>query len=500
MNRIITDYLDNTASRFPDKMAFDDDTREVTFSRVRDEALKVAEALTDADIRKKPVAVLMDKKVECINAILGVAYSGNFYTVLDVHMPEARMRKILDVLEPEAIITDEEHKEQACSLAEDEMIVLYEDAMNLTPDEGRLAAVRESISPDETLYVLFTSGSTGVPKGVMISHSNVMPYIEGLREDFDINENTIFANQAPFYFIMSGFEIYMAIYTGASCYIIPKRMFSFPVMLLNYLKERRVNTLYWVPSILCLLANFRALPEVHLDDLKLVIFGGEVMPSKQLNMWRREYPDVIFVNGYGPTEMTDFISYYVVDREIDDNESLPIGKCVSYMKILLLDDSGHEVEEGQIGELCGYGPNTAGGYYNMPEKTAEVFTPDPTDPDSGRIIYHTGDLARVDERGDLIYMGRKDFQIKHMGHRIELGEIETAVSALDGIMQNCCHYDTKRSKIVLFYTGSLTEDEIDEQLRKVIPDYMIPNRMEKLAQMPLNLNGKIDRAALKEQI
>ena len=500
MIKLVTDYLEQSAEKYPDKIAFGDEKRNETFAEVAAEAKRVAAAIMNAGINEKPIAVFMDKRVECINAMLGAAFSGNFYTILDVHMPEARIQKILEVLQPAAFVTDNEHKEQAAELIGTENVILYEDAMALQADNDKLAAVRESMSPEATLYVLFTSGSTGTPKGVIISHKAVIPYLEWLGSEFRIDKTTVFANQTPLYFVMSGLDVYMTLYAGATCYIVPKRTFSFPVMLLNFLKEHKVNTLYWVPSILCLLANFRALPEVHLDDLRLVMFGGEVMPSKQLNMWIKEYPDVEFVNQYGPTEMTDIIAFYRVNREIDDNESLPIGQCASHMEILLLDENGNKVKEGEIGELCGTGPSLAGGYYNMPEKTAEVFVKNPTDPTGESMMYCTGDLARIDENGDLIYMGRKDFQIKHMGNRIELGEIETAVSAIDGILQNCCLYDTKRSKIVLFYTGTIDEDSIDKELRKAVPEYMVPNRMEKMEQMPLNLNGKIDRAALKELI
>lgn len=498
--KLVTDYLDRSAETYREKIAFGDENRTETFGEVYDESRKIAAALIERKIFGRPVAVFMDKRVECINAMLGVAYSGNFYTVLDVHMPETRITKILEVLKPEVFVTDAEHKEQAENLIGAGNVILFEDAVKGVADDAAIADIREKTSPESTLYVLFTSGSTGTPKGVIISHKAVIPYLEWISSEFGIDDTTVFANQTPFYFVMSGLDIYMTIFAGAACHVVPKRIFSFPVMLLNFLKEHKVNTLYWVPSILCLLANFRALPEVHLDELRLVMFGGEVMPSKQLNMWRKEYPDVEFVNQYGPTEMTDIIAFYRVDREIDDNESLPIGRCASHMKILLLDENGKEVPEGEIGELCGTGPSLADGYYNMPEKTAEVFVKNPTDPEGQSYMYCTGDLARVDENGDLIYMGRKDFQIKHMGNRIELGEIETAVSSIDGILQNCCLYDMKRSKIVLFYTGSIDEETIDEKLKAMLPEYMIPNRMEKMESMPLNLNGKIDRAALKELV
>ena len=500
MIKTITDYLDATALRLPEKIAFVDEHRSVTFAEVREESRRVASALADLGIRKQPVAVFMDKCVECIHAMLGTAYSGNFYTVLDVHMPTTRIEKIMSVLHPAIIITDATHAEQAKRFAGDAALLLYEDAMTQQPAETLLRRVHAQTLETDALYVLFTSGSTGTPKGVIISHKAVRAYLEWGAETFRLDETTVFANQTPFYFVMSGFDIYHTIRSGATMYIVPKALFSFPVPLLEYLKEHRVNTLYWVPSVLCLIANLQALPEVHLPDLRLVMFSGEVMPSKQLNLWRREYPDILYVNQYGPTELTDICAYYIVDREISDSESLPIGIPCSHMELLLLDEHDQEVPEGEIGEICGRGPSVAYGYYHEPEKTREVFVQNPVNTAYEEIIYRTGDLARYNERHELIYISRKDFQIKHMGNRIELGEIETAVSSLNGVAQNCCLYDAARSKIVLFYSGTAEPDAIKQELRQLVPEYMVPNRMVKLEMLPQNLNGKIDRAALKEQL
>lgn len=499
--KTVTDYLDKSAGTYPDKVAFADEKREITFSEVKTEAYKAAQEMIKRAFFKEPVAVYMDKCVECINAFMGIAYSGNFYTCIDVNMPQDRISKIMDKLEPKAVITDRAHEEAAKAfVAGKAEILLYEDMMQNKIDEKSVEDTKSKIIETDICYVLFTSGSTGTPKGVVISHRAVIAYSEWLADEFDIDSNTVFANQTPFYFVMSGLDIYQTLKNGATTYIVPKQLFSFPINLLEYLREKKVNTLYWVPSALCTVANFRALPELHLDQLRLVMFGGEVMPVKQLNMWIDEYPKVTFVNQYGPTEMTDIIAYYIVNRRHENDESLPIGKACSHMDIMLLDDDDNPVKDGEIGELCGRGPSLAYGYYNEPEKTAEVFVQNPFNKEYEEKIYRTGDLAKYNEYGELIYISRKDFQIKHMGNRIELGEIETAVSSLEGIERNCCLYDTKRSKIVLFFTGNTEKEYIKEKLKKLIPDYMIPNKINKLGEMPMNLNGKVDRAKLKEMI
>ena len=498
--RTIVDYLELSAEKYPNKIAFTDERREISFHEVRVEARKVAFSLVQEDIFKKPVVIFMDKCVECINSFVGVAYSGNFYTIIDIHMPRSRMEKIMDTLQPEVVVTDETLCKEAEQIAKGARVLVYEKMMQNTVDDDILDKTKEKVIETDILYVLFTSGSTGNPKGVIISHKAVIAYLEWGAATFALDSNTVFGNQTPFYFVMSGFDIYQTIRNGCTMHIIPKALFSFPVKLLEFMQNKKINTIFWVPSVLCLIANFRALPEIHLNDLKTVMFGGEVMPTKQLNMWRREYPTVQFVNQYGPTEMTDICAYYIVDRELEDTESLPIGKPSNHMEIMLLGEDDQPVACGEVGELCGRGPSLAYGYYNDAEKTAEVFVQNPLNKSYPELIYRTGDLARYNERGELIYISRKDFQIKHMGNRIELGEIETAVSALEGIEMNCCLYDSKRSKIVLFYVGSAESEEVMKKLKLSLPEYMLPNKRVKLDKMPMNLNGKIDRNQLKERL
>ena len=500
MIKNVSDYLVRTAARFPDKIAFADDRRSMSFSELKQEAYQVASALIEAGCFKRPVAIFMDKQTECVSAMMGVVCSGNCYTVLDVHMPVARIEKILETLRPAAVNTAEDYAGAAGSFAGDAAVLLYGDLISRPADVTRVETVRDRIISSDVLYVLFTSGSTGTPKGVIISHRAVIEYNEWLAERFPLDENTVFGNQTPFYFVMSGLDIFQTIRSGCTTWIIPRMAFMFPGMLMEYLKEHEINTLYWVPSALCMVANLGALSEIRLPQLRLVMFGGEVMPTKQLNMWRKEYPEVVFVNQYGPTEMTDICAYYILDRPIPDSEAIPIGRASEHMDILLLGDDDRPVPEGEIGELCGRGPSLAYGYYNDPEKTEAAFTQNPLNREYPEKIYRTGDLVRVNEYGEMVFVSRKDFQIKHMGHRIELSEIETAVSALDGIERGCCLYDAGKSKIVLFYIGSLSDKEIKEGLRKMVPEYMIPNRTVRLETLPMNLNGKIDRAELKARL
>lgn len=232
------------------------------------------------------------------------------------------------------------------------------------------------------------------------------------------------------------------------------------------------------------------------------MFSGEVMPNKVLNYWRSYLNDLQYVNLYGPTEITCNCTYYIVDRDFANEDSLPIGKKFKNTDILLLDsDRKREVQKGEIGELCVRGSSLALGYYNNHQKTAEAFIQNPLNSYYPELIYCTGDLVKYNEYDELIFLSRRDFQIKHMGHRIELGEIEVAVNAMDFIESAVCIYDEENEKIVLFYQASREyKKEIIEELQQILPKYMWPNQFVRYEKLPLNKNNKIDRVKLKDAL
>lgn len=283
-------------------------------------------------------------------------------------------------------------------------------------------------------------------------------------------------------------------------YIIPQQCFKVPKYLMEFLAEHNVNAVYWVPSALVFPSALGALKGAPPIDLKDVFFGGEVMPVKYLNKWMEKYPKARYVNLYGPTEVTDTCTLYEVDRKFENTETLPIGLPCANMDVFLLDEQDRLVTgEGEIGEICVRGTGLASGYYNAPEKTSEVFVQNPLNGAYPERIYRTGDLACWNKNGEMVYLSRKDFQIKHMGRRIELGEIETALLSLDEIEAGCCLYDGKKSWIMAVYKGTLPEQELRSRLLTLLPEYMIPNKWYQVETMPLNLNGKIDRQRLKEE-
>lgn len=505
MKANVTYWLDETAERFPDKTAYADEKKEITFGELRERARDIACELTQRGLFKKPVAIFLEKGVDVLVSFMGAAYSCNFYSPIDVDMPGSRVNKILEVLDPAVVITTAALKEVFSSYDYRGTFLLLEEVTVLRGQdddrEEKLEAARRRGIDTDLLYVLFTSGSTGVPKGVTINHRAVIDYIDWVTETFGITEKDSFGNQAPFYFDNSILDIYSALKTGATTYIIPKTLFAQPVPLLEYLKEKGINTIFWVPSALIVVAKLKAFRNVDLSDtLQRVLFCGEVMPNKQLNVWRKYLPDVQYANLYGPTEITDACTYYIVDREFSDEEPLPIGFPMPNTDILVLNEKDEPVTGEEPGELCVRGTSLSMGYYKNPEKTREAFVQNPLNRAVPELIYRTGDIVKYNERGEIIYLSRKDFQIKHMGHRIELGEIETAVSSLEEISLCCCLYDEERKKIVLFIEEALEKAYINERISRLVPEYMLPDKVITVEKMPINANGKIDRVKLKEYI
>lgn len=499
MIRNVIEYLETTAEEFPQKVAVIDENRQITFGELREEAIKIAKRIHSVceGMINKPIAVYMKKSVECIIAFCGIAYSGNFYSPIDVNSPIDRINRIMSVLQPRVILYDEEIDS---SIGKEAVIISIRETAEETSD--LVEKYYEKILDVDPLYVLFTSGSTGQPKGVVISHKGVVDYTEWLANTFSFNESSIFGNQAPFYFDNSILDIYSTLRNGSTMVIIPERLFTFPKRLIEFLKEKRINTLFWVPSALISVANAGVLGDVRLEDLQKVLFCGEVMPNRQLNIWRREYPNLLYANLYGPTEITDVCTFYVVDREFRDDEPLPIGRACKNTEILVLNENDKLVSTGEIGELCVRGTCLSMGYYGDRNKTEQVFVQNPLHKGYQDLVYRTGDLVKYNEEGEIIYVSRKDFQIKHQGHRIELGEIETAANSFAGIFQSCALYDEIRKKIVLVcrVKEGITEKEIYKNLKELIPKYMLPSDIRLLDEMPLNLNGKIDRTRLRKEM
>lgn len=497
----ILEMLERSAERFPDKYIFRDENTDMTYAEFLNTAKDIGTKIAKQGVINKPIAVIAERSVSSLASMFGVLYSGNFYTVIDSEMPPERVKAIFGILKPAAAVVTEGCNSLLQKLEYSGRVINYETAKNCPADSGLLSKIREKMIDTDLAYALFTSGSTGVPKGAAVSHRAVLCYVKWYADTFKIDENTVFGSQTPFYFSMSVSDVFSTVYAGAELNIIPKMLFSFPMKLLEFLNERRVNTIYWVPSALCIIANWKVLDYGELKFIKKVLFAGEVMPTRQLNYWIAKLPGALFANLFGPTETTDICTYYIVDRKFGDGETLPIGRACDNCDVFVVKEDGTEAKTGEEGELYARGSFLAVGYYNNPEKTAAAFVQNPLNTAYPETVYKTGDLVKYNEKGELIYISRIDFQIKHMGYRIEPGEIEAAASALDGVTACAAVYDSDKDKIILVYEGKKREiTEILSELRARLPEYMMPQTVRRIKAMPHNANGKIDRKILQNNL
>lgn len=500
MKKSITNYLDQTAEKYKNKLIFvENKENKITYNNfVKASKVVASNILEKMQIYNEPVAIYIDKGIDCLKAMFGILYSANAYCVLDTLSPETRIRTIIDTLNPKVIITNNKNIDNLKKI-DNKVPILNLDEIELKMNKKLLVEIDKKRIDTDPAYILFTSGSTGVPKGSVITHKSLISYIKWFSETFDINNETIFGNQTPFYFSMSVTDIYSTIMTGATFNIIPKINFSFPVNLMKYLNEYKINTIYWVPSALSIVANLNTFEYILPKYLKKVLFAGEVMTMPQLNIWRKYLPNVEYANLYGPTETTDICTYYKINRKFDDCETLPIGNACNNTEILLVNEKGEKADKNEIGELYVRGSFVGNGYYNNVEKTNSAFVQNPLNKNYFELVYRTGDLGKYNKYGEIEYCGRKDFQIKHLGYRIELGEIETNINSLQGLTISACIYDNNNKLIVLFYEGqTLENDEVISFINEKLLKYMQPNKVIKLKKMPYNANGKIDRIKLKE--
>lgn len=501
MKTNILQYLEEAAGSRPDKCAYFDEETSYTYARLLEESQAIATKLIGKLLTKcRPVVIYMEKSPKVLAAFWGCLYSRNFYVPVDTAMPEVRIRMIIENLKPAAVITDMAYYDLARKYSND--VFIFEEMITTPVDDEAVRSRMLSAIDTDPVYVLYTSGSTGVPKGVVVSHRSLIDYVEQFCNEVGIDENDVIANQAPFYFDASLIDIYCTLKAQGSMGIVPLEYFSVPLKLLGFLQKYNITAIRWVPSAMKMVSTFKGFNSIKPDKLCKVIFGAESMPTKVYNYWKSNYPDAKFVQIYGPTEITGVCTYYIVDRDYADDETIPIGRAFRNTEVFLLDDENRLISRSDVvGEICVKGSCLALGYYNSKEKSDEVFVQNPLNPYYNEKIYRTGDLGRYNERKELVFVSRKDYQIKHMGHRIELGEIETAVMALPGMKNACCLYDERRQKIVLFYeTESYDDLSLTEALKSRLPRYMLPNVTKKLATLPLLKSGKVDRVSLKEMI
>lgn len=498
MNSIL-EMVEETAARCPESPAVTDPSGSRTYGQLIDDARRAGSFLIGQGVKaSNPVVITLEKSCGAVTLLYAVLYAGAFYVFVDLRQPPARVRKLLDKIQPSAVIALLRQDPLLAEAGWEGKIFHPEEMLRCSVQVEALKAVRDKSTMTDPLYGIFTSGSSGFPKCVEVSHDAAWRFIGHFTEIFGIRSTDRIGNQAPFDFDVSVKDIYSAAMTGAELVLIPAEYFIMPKLLLDYLAEKRVSVLIWAVSALCLLSERHGFDYRTPETVRLVMFSGEVMPMVQLRRWMQALPRTTFVNLYGPSEITCNCTYYRVENP--EAEELPIGRPFPGRTIRLYDKSGRIIHKPmERGEICIGGESVSDGYWRDPEKTAEKFT-DINDNGTMLRMYHSGDIGYFDTDGLLHYCGRDDAQIKHMGHRIELGEIETAAMSLPGVIRACCFFDRASNRILCAYTGNLPAASMRQGLKRALPAYMIPQKIVPVESFRLNAHGKLDREAVRKRL
>ncbi|MGH9211828.1 MAG: amino acid adenylation domain-containing protein, partial [Acidimicrobiales bacterium] len=484
---------------------------------------RLAARMVDAGVEPGDrVALLLPKSPLAIVAIHAVLKAGGVYVPLDAESPTPRLGRIIRAAEPTLLLAEPGSAARLLGLAESLALPLVgsvDDEPVVGPDGQVLTGFTRSEwdvpvgtppdrrgRPDDAAHILFTSGSTGDPKGVVITHANVGAFVSWAVDYFGIRATDRVSGHPPLHFDLSTFDIYGAFAARAELHLVPPSLSMNPRRLASFIRDRQLTQWFSVPSVLTYLARFDAVAEGDFPALERLLWCGEVLPTPVLCHWMRRLPHVRFTNLYGPTEATIASSYFTLPEvPQDEAQPVPIGEACADEELLVLDGDLHEVPVGEIGDLYIGGAGLSPGYWRDGDKTASAFLADPRSPQVGRRVYRTGDLASVDSEGLVHFHGRADSQIKSRGYRIELGEVENALNAVDGIRE-CAVVgvesdDFEGTAICAAYASATTLEppELRSELVRSLPSYMLPSRWLSLEVLPKNLNGKVDRPELRKR-
>ncbi len=493
--RNILEFLEETAARYPDKTAMRGGDRIFSFASLEKKARAIGTALLKNGISKGAVAIISGKHPDTVCAFLGALYAGCFYVCIDPSFPDARILKICDICRASAVICDLESLERAELLRGRAEIFCFDAIKIPESDDSALRGVREMAIDTDIAYVTFTSGSTGEPRGVCTSHRAVIDYADALTSCLGFDSETVFGNQAPLYYDAPLKELLPMMAIGASVVFIPQELFKFPAKLCNFISEEGINTLCFAASALAGISALGALDVCDMSFLRTVCFGSEPFSAAEYKKWRTHCPSTRFINLYGPTEATGMSAYFVAERELSENEPIPIGKPFPNTDIFLLNEHGEPTRAGEAGEIYIRGSCLASGYLGG---GGDAFVRSPIGGICPETVYRTGDLGMMNERGELVCLGRRDRQIKLMGRRIEPAEIEASARELRGVKETAVVFDSVGRRICLFYTGESDRHELIEFLSGKLPNFMLPRVCIRLESMPHMPNGKLDSKRLCE--
>ncbi len=509
----LTEYLERTVNKYPNRVAVIDNEEQINFEQLVLNAKKIALDIVSIDKAvNQVIAVYLDKSIYSVTADIGVLYSANAFMNLDVHSPVERIANVVATVKPKIIISESKYKNALAALCQGDksIIIIYidelltrDDLIVSNDDEQVLFSRIDKLIDTDPAIVVTTSGSTGTPKAVVLNHKSYIGYTEWAVETHDLSDNEVIGCLSPIVFDHHNVKLCLMMAKASTLVLIPKSYPAFPVKIMELMHKHQFTFIFWVPTLMVNIANKDLLSKFEFPSLRNVWFAGEVFPTRQFNYWRKHLPHATFVNLYGPVEITVDCTYFVVNRDISDDQPIPIGKAFRNVDVFLLNEDDKLCQQGEEGEICVRGSCLSMGYYNNPDKTSNVFVQNPLNENYPELIYRTGDIAYQNEYGEYVFKGRKDTLIKHSGYRIELSEIEHIVlNDLKLVKNACVLYDYASKQLVLFYENDVVvaNSEFRSALVTLLPKYMIPTMYHKIEELPRNATGKIDRLSLKNRI
>ena len=519
---LLPQAVDNAAERYPDREAVRYYDNSISYADLSVKTNRLARFLYEQGVRRGDrVGIYCFKSIEAMIALWGIIKAGAVFVPIDPLSPTSRLETILRDCGIKHLITDVEKRSVVRESVkngiklntiigvppeQDELsdkCATWEEVFN-TPSESQLHKLH--IIEQDLAYIIYTSGSTGEPKGIMHTHHSGLSYANWAVAEYTLTQQDRIANHAPFHFDISLFDIFGGAIAGAGVILVPKEITLFPANFSQLLQDEKISIIFTVPFALIQLSLRGALDQRDLSALRWVIYGGEPFPPKHLRTLMHQLPNSQFSNIYGPAEVNGVTFYHVPPIPENFNEPIPIGKMCSFAQSLILDDNDDAVPPGETGEIVIRSPSMMQGYWGRSDLNSRVFYRREAAPEYFELYYRTGDLVKILPDGNMLFVGRKDRQIKTRGYRVELDEVEVALTSHSGIeeaaifaIQDDDGNNFIHAAVIPKANQALSDALLSAHLNQIIPSYAIPVKYHFRQSFPRTTSGKIDRRQLQRE-